>query len=358
MEQPSEDNTSEEESLSSNNQETSEEDEEVIIDGITINYNGQTTIQAGSKVQLSATLSWTPSNLPLPEEQKNIFWRSNQELVATVDDTGLVNFLSFSGASATPKQVTITAESEWGFCEDSITFTVNPAIEVGVTPPSDGTHTHTEAYDNVAGEYPCCGERVQDGAPIVNSYNNAIWGWGNVGTWTHIAKNLTGDYSVTVKYNTKTNLSSVSTNDVAAHTLVAVSEQLPEGASGYGSCWISRMDWWQWCDQWQSSERLTDELNKADGGGNGGINNVNDIEWVALEKYKTIFTDCGVELTYSRTGTTLRNDYKIYDKEGNVYTYWTEIHNVSTTKNITLSLVCEQSSCTITSIKYNKVTFA
>ena len=110
--------------------------------------------------------------------------------------------------------------------------------------------------------------------------------------------------------------------------------------------------------QWQSSERLTDELNNADGGGNGGINNVNDIEWANIEKYKTIFTDCGVELTYSRTGTTLRNDYKIYDKEGNVYTYWTEIHNVSATKNITLSLVCEQSSCTITSIKYNKVTFA
>ena len=131
VEQPSEENNNTSEEQNTTSQEEISEEEEIVIDGINIDYNGSTTVTAGSTLQLRASLSWSPQNLALSNEQKEILWTSNAKLVATVDQTGLVNFISFSGASATPKQVTIKAESSWGFCSDEITFTVNPASAPG-----------------------------------------------------------------------------------------------------------------------------------------------------------------------------------------------------------------------------------
>lgn len=214
-----------------------------------------------------------------------------------------------------------------------------------------------EAFDSAKGSCAKCKGTLS--SAVVNSINGSQWGWGGVGSWTYLAMNLSGDYSVTAKYRSVRNLNSGQPENSACHALSVVQEELPAGIAGEGSCWVTRLDWWMWCDQWQSSSRLTDALNtNEDGGNNGGINGAHDEEWLPWATANEILKDYTCEVVFTRKGNICQNVFYITDTNGNTYRTFSRIPVLDTTKNLSLALVAEHATFTVEQVYHNNVTFA
>ena len=89
--------------------------------------------------------------------------------------------------------------------------------------------------------------------------------------WTFIAKDLAGDFEVLTTFEHQT-------NDIKSGYWKGVLPIIQEYLRyGYGSTWVSRMDWWGWCDKFDSNDKLTYEW---DNDNPVNINNQNrDISW-------------------------------------------------------------------------------
>ena len=181
---------------------------------------------------------------------------------------------------------------------------------------------------------------------IVDRYNEA--GWQDTSRWTYIAKNLVGDYSVVTTYTFETN--GVEGNwwkgvmSIIQHDL---------GEDKKGSTWVNRMDWWGWCDQFDSEDKLTHDWDDL-------VSNseVRDYQWsdvdgndVTFEQFETALTKSDVVWTSTRVGTEITNTYIITSQTGEVFTYWTKATDVALEKNINLILTCEYAKYKVTSIK-------
>ena len=174
-------------------------------------------------------------------------------------------------------------------------------------------------------------------------------GWGDQNTWTHLAYDLTGDFQVVTTYKLNA--------DIAGGwwrgTLPIVQHQLPEGA---GSVWVTRFDWWGWCDQWDSSEKLTNNFNDmAETAGN------RDIWWTNSEggnvteaQFLATMSDSTVEWTCTRMGSVMRNDFKFTTASGEVFTYWTVAPDVNPEKTISLHLSSEFAKYEVLSVVKHK----
>ncbi len=198
-------------------------------------------------------------------------------------------------------------------------------------------------------------------APYCSNCNHTVeitrWdagGWGNVNDWVYAVKDLAGDFVVTTTY-------SIQTNGIAGNwwrgVLAIVQEELPAGVEGEGSPWVTRMDWWGWCDQWQSGDKLTHDFDD-DQKQMGAMENINrDAWWTNAEggdvnsaQFEAAMTNGTIEWTCTRTGTTIRNDFKITSSTGEVFTFWTVANDVAADKHISLGLNSEFANYQVTSV--------
>ena len=177
-------------------------------------------------------------------------------------------------------------------------------------------------------------------------------GWTEESTWSHLAYNLEGDFQVVTTIK-------LQTNDIASGwwkgILPIVQHQLEEG-SGSGSVWVTRFDWWGWCDQWSSGDKLTNNFNDmAETAGNRDIwwtdsngNNVTEAQFFAG------MTDSTIEWTCTRMGNLVRNDFKITTAAGEVFTYWSVAPDVAEGKVLSLHLVSEFANYQVISVVKHK----
>lgn len=206
---------------------------------------------------------------------------------------------------------------------------------------------HSGEYKN--GEWTCCHNHLENDIDV-DRFN--VGGWGDVNVWTMLVKDLSGEFTVTTTYD-------LETNGIVGNwwrgILTIVQEQLPEGVEGYGSPWVTRFDWWGWCDQWQSSEKLTSQW--------GGDNEIadRDVSWsdkdgndVSGVQFETAMTKSTITWKCIRTGTTVRNEFTINSQSGEEFTYYTQATDIAASKNLTLAFSSEFAKYSVKSIVIEK----
>lgn len=216
-------------------------------------------------------------------------------------------------------------------------------------PLDPGVHPYGATYSD--GKWSCCETEI----PSQTAHWEA-WGWGDVHSWSYIAKGLKGDFVVKTTYTHESNDANAG---LARCILPIVQHDLGSEAfanNQHGSCWVTRMDWWGWCDQWQSSEKLTNDFNNMDAG-----KDVNrDMDWTdangnnCADKYVETVTNCTIEWTCTRTGTTVLNSFVITAANGSVYTYWTKATDINEEKLLNLALASEYAKATVTSVSISQ----
>ena len=220
-------------------------------------------------------------------------------------------------------------------------------VELSLDP---GYHEAGATYAD--GKWSCCNETI--GA--LDRYD--LGGWGDVNTWRYITKGLEGDFTVTTTYNLEVN--GVQGNwwrgvlPIVQHDLGSA-----EYANGHhGSVWVTRFDWWGWCDQWQSAEKLTSQW---EGGDMDAMKDVNrDMDWTdangnnCADKFESTMTNCTVEWKCTRTGTTVVNNFTITAADGNVYTFWTKSTDINESKKLNLAFSAEFARATISTVSIVK----
>ena len=186
------------------------------------------------------------------------------------------------------------------------------------------------------GVWTCCNKAGR------NRYNDGNW----TPDWIYVANNLTGDFVYSTTFTLETN---GITGNWWRGVLPVVQDALEVGA---GSVWVSRFDWWGWCDQWDSSEKLTQDFNH---GVNPHENMANrDGNWsdsegkdVSGAEFETAMTKSIIEWKCTRAGTEVLNFFTIYSQNGNVYTFWTKATDIAESKGLNLILASEFARFTV-----------
>lgn len=227
-------------------------------------------------------------------------------------------------------------------CDEEITADIEKVNNV---------HPHGATYND--GAWSCCGSSIRN-----QDMHESSWGWGGVADWSYIARELRGDFVVTTTYTVDVN----DPNSGWARGILPI-VQHDLGAEAYaknehGSCWVTRMDWWGWCDQWQSSEKLTNQWNEPD---MVAMQNVNrDMDWSdangnnCSDKYVSTVDNCTIEWKCTRTGTTVLNEFTITASDGTVYTYWTKATDVNADKALALALASEYAVGSVISVSISQ----
>jgi len=186
--------------------------------------------------------------------------------------------------------------------------------------------------ENADDVWACCGKHGRD------RYN--VGNWGDVATWTFAAEALTGDFTVTTTFTLETN--GISGNWWRG-VLPIVQEDLAEGQ---GSPWVTRFDWWGWCDKWDSAELLTKDW-IHDGEIHSTFANRDD-RWTNEDganatdpQFETAMTKSIVEWKCIRTGTVVRNEFTLTTPDGYACTYWSQATDIAETKSLNLALASE-----------------
>jgi hypothetical protein len=112
------------------------------------------------------------------------------------------------------------------------------------------------------------------------------------------------------------------------------------------------MDWWGWCDQWQSGEKLTYNFEQDEMGAKENVNR--DIWWsqangedCTWDQINTALLGATVKWTCTRVGTVIRSEFEITSSTGEVFTFWTEATGVAADKHISLALSNEFAKYTV-----------
>ena len=174
----------------------------------------------------------------------------------------------------------------------------------------------------------------------VDRYNEQT-GWSSA-DWTYLANDLSGDFVVTTTF-------AMETNDFENNRWRGVMPIIQESIDfdyGRGSTWCNRFDWYGWCDQWSSGNKLTmeweynsvnhtlyynrDEMWTNSDGENATLSQITDAMTSSLVVWKCI-----------RTGTIVRNEFTIYSHTGEVFTYWSQATDINEDKNLSLVLTSE-----------------
>lgn len=233
---------------------------------------------------------------------------------------------------------------EWGSHTVNFTFVADGDVEITATPGSySDTPISVDRWENAGwGSYE---EILEDGSKRQRL---------DTSVWTYIANDLSGDFKVTTKYH-------LETNGIVGNwwrgALPIVQDSI-EG--GEGSCWVTRFDWWGWCDSVFSSEKLTNDWNPGEGDMADESGN-RDIWWttadganVSASQFETAMTNCDIVWTCTRTGTVVRNDFVITSSTGEVFTFWTVANDVAETKSLNLAFAAEFAKFTINSVEIEK----
>ena len=98
--------------------------------------------------------------------------------------------------------------------------------------------------------------------------------------------------------------------------------ELNDESGNRGSVWVTRMDWWGWCDMWNpSTEKLTQDWNH-DGAIHTSFAN-RDNAWTTAE------------------GKVVTNFFTIYSQSGEVFTFWTKATDIDELKTLRLHMASE-----------------
>ena len=209
------------------------------------------------------------------------------------------------------------------------------------------SHTNHSAWDANTNSCSDCGliNHLTDTATL-DRYTAG--GWDNMDTWLPLVSNIQGgDFSVTVEFE-------MEINDLNAGwwrgILPVVYDPTVKGANSMvginGSCWVTRFDWWGWCDQNASSEKLGNY-----GQGDGAYRN----EWTP--SFVEDATHCKVVWTCTRTGDVIRNDFAITPLSGShtdtTYNYWAILTNHNNSTTVSLALSAEFAKAKVTSVVVN-----
>ena len=182
---------------------------------------------------------------------------------------------------------------------------------------------------------------------FVDRYNDG--GWGDTTTWTYLSNNLSGDFKVVTVFE-------METNDFESNwwrgVLPIVQHETGSNLND-GSCWVTRFDWWGWCDQWYSNDKLTNIW--SDAGANQNI--IVDCYWsdelgndVSANDFVLAMTKSTITWTCTRNGNTVRNDFVITLEDGRVFTYWSLADDIDINKNLNIALSAEFAKYTVKSI--------
>ena len=181
------------------------------------------------------------------------------------------------------------------------------------------------AHTNISqgGKWLCCEKLGYD------RYNAG--GWEH--EWTPVIDNLTGNFEVTATIAMETKVHHA---ESYFEGILPILQHQLEDTTKRGSIWVSRFDWWGWCDQWDSSEKLTTSFNNMDESvGNRDVwwtnsdgNNVQHDDFISgMEKSILVWK-------ITRNGKEVINHFTIKASTGKVYTYWTKATDVSEEKTI------------------------
>ena len=218
------------------------------------------------------------------------------------------------------------------------------AYKVASLPLNPRVHESNATYTD--GKWSCCGSTIENSISFDNLSNS--YGWGDQSKWINLASNVAGDFTATVDLFYKTNGAKID-EGAGWHTLLPIITHDVDSARK--SVWVSRMDWYGWCDDWGGG-LLTPEVrntgggkvpdNKCDGwfyeNGNRASNaTVSNIQNEGVD----------VRWTCSRKGTVITHDFIITDQAGIKYHFYFKANDVDTTKNIGISLTGEFTAATV-----------
>ena len=198
------------------------------------------------------------------------------------------------------------------------------------------------------------GENANDVWACCNKHGRNRWdngGWGAVADWTYIAMGLTGDFEVTATI-------ALETNGIVGNwwrgILPVVQDEI-DPSVGEGSPWVTRFDWWGWCDEWQSPKLTQDWVHEGEKHKTGANR---DMSWsdsegndVAGAEFETAMSKSTIEWKCTRVGTEVVNFFTIHSQNGNVYTFWSKATDISTEKALSLALASEFARYTVLSVE-------
>ena len=299
------------------------------------------------------------------KEHKHTTWTTDVQVTCKHDGTEK-SACVFCGTEET-REVKSTGEHVWNSEEQTIIEAATcthegkagapcygydecGAVSENITLPID-LYNHT-AWDEEAGECSDCHNTLKE-AIFVDRFNAG--GWGDVNTWTYLAKDLAGDFEVVTTFE-------LETNGVVGNwwrgALPIVQHELPAGSEGEGSPWVTRFDWWGWCDAWQSGEKLTNDWNDVEGDRDMVDDSGNrDIWWSNAEgnnvqgsEFETSMTKGTFVWTCTRVGTVVTNSFVITSEAG-TFTFWSKATDISADKNLSIALASEFARYTVKKVE-------
>ena len=212
------------------------------------------------------------------------------------------------------------------------------------------SHANHSAWDEATNSCADCGliNHVTSSSSI-DRYNAG--GWEDMNIWLPLVSNIQGgDFSVTVEFVMEINdLNGGGWWRGILPVVYDASVKNPNDAwkGVNGSCWVTRFDWWGWCDQNASSKNLG-----FYGQGDGAYRN----EWTPT--FVEDATHCKVVWTCTRTGDVIRNDFAITPLSGShtstTYNYWAILTGHDNSTPVSLALAAEFAKATVTSVVVNK----
>ena len=123
--------------------------------------------------------------------------------------------------------------------------------------------------------------------------------------------------------------------------------ELNDESGNRGSVWVTRMDWWGWCDMWNPlTEKLTQDWNH-DGAIHTSFAN-RDNAWTTAEgkdvngtQFETAMSNSDIVWKCVREGKVVTNFFTIYSQSGEVFTFWTKATDIDELKTLRLHMASE-----------------
>jgi hypothetical protein len=150
----------------------------------------------------------------------------------------------------------------------------------------------------------------------------------------YFVMDLAGDFKVTTEFTLQTN---GITGNWWRGALPIIQHALGDGRID-GSVWVNRFDWWGWCDQWASGDKLTQDWNHDGEIHNNFLNR--DELWsnadganVSGDQFEASMTNGRFVWTCTRTGTVILNEFVITSDAG-TFTFWTKATDIAVEKNV------------------------
>ena len=203
------------------------------------------------------------------------------------------------------------------------------------------TYNHT-AYDEALGRCTDCNNSEK----AVTTFDRfTVGGWD--AQFHYVAQNLTGDFNVTITYQH-------CADNARDNFWRGVLPVVRDATVSDGSVWVTRYDWWGWCDQRGSSNKLGDfHVSVEDG--RGVVSRGESWHMGDNTLFGSILADCTIVLTVARNGNVISEDFVItHNSTGINYFYRARLLNVNPNTPVNVGFVAEYAKAEIQKVVYNR----